>query len=133
MKFTRNQIIDYVYNSEPVISFYRSAMGIGFWPDIPDYQIEELAWYLDGAEVNEITTIDSLLSEHKESLSRYIAHIYANGKQPWRVTPGFLCALVLIVKFPGPFTEDHLVEKGWEKELASIVISSAKIFSPYLA
>lgn len=126
MTLTRDQIIDYVYNSEPVIEFYHSAMEIGFWPDFPDdYQIESLAWYLDSAKVNDVKEIDELLIKYKETLNRYIAHIYENRKYPWRVTPGFLCGLALIVKFPESFTVDNLVENGWDKDMASIVIAAA--------
>lgn len=128
MTFTRDQLIDYLYNSEPVISFYRSAMGIGFWPDFPDYKVEELEWYLENTKIEDIKIIDTILRKHKETLNRYIAYIYAKRINTWRVTPGFLCALVLIVKFPQLFTEDNLVEKGWDKSLAKIVLSSAKIF-----
>lgn len=133
MKFTREQIINYIYNSEPAISFYRSAMSIGFWPDFPDYKVETLAWYLEEAKIQDINLIDSLLSEHKDVLNKYIENLYENRKNTWRITPGFLCALALIAKFPELFTTDWLVEKGFDAEIAKIIHLSAKPYSSKLA
>lgn len=129
MNLTKDQIFEYINNSEAVISFYRFAMIIGFWPDFCDYEIEKLAWYLEDAKINDIKLLDTLLSENQDILNRYIAHIYANRKNPWRVTPGFLCVLALIMKFPKLFTEDSLVEKGWDRELANIVLSSTEHYA----
>lgn len=133
MAFTKDQIVEYVYDSKPVINFYRFAMGIGFWPDFPDYQIESLAWYLDAAEVRDIKKIDELLVEHEETLKKYIAHIYANRKNPWRVTPGFLCALAIIIKFPKSFTVETLVQNDWDEDLASVIITAANKFNSSLS
>lgn len=133
MTFTKDQIVEYVYNSKPAINFYHFAMGIGFWPDFPDNQIEDLAWFLNTAEVRDIKRIDQLLVQHEETLKKYIAHIYANRKNPWRVTPGFLCALAIIIKFPKSFTVDKLVQNNWDEDLASIIIAAANKFNSNLA
>ena len=132
MKFTRDQIIYYVYNSELVVSLYRHAMSIGFWPDFPDHEIETLEWYLEEANIQDIKLIDSILSEHKEVLNKYIMHLYKNIKSPWRVTPGFLCALAIIFKFPNLFTTDWLVENGFNAEIAKIIHLSAKSYNQKL-
>lgn len=129
MKFTRKQIIDYIYNSDAVMSFYQSAMVVGFWPDYSDHQIEQLAWDLEHADIDDITIIDSLLNEYGGILRKYIAHIYAGRTRIWRVTPEFLCTLVLIVKFPELFAENYLAEKGWDKDIANIVCLSAGAFN----
>ena len=133
MTLTKDQIVEYVYNSKPVINFYQFAMGIGFWPDFPDYKIESLAWYLDAAGLSDIKKIDELLIEHEDILKKYVAHIYANRRNPWRVTPGFLCALAIIVKFPMSFTVEKLVQNAWDEDLASIIITAANKFNSSLA
>jgi len=133
MTLTRKQIIDYLYNSEQVIELYRSAIVAGFWPDSPDYQVENLTWYLSVAELNDITKIDELLIDNKETLKRFIEHIYENRVNRWRVTPGFLCSLALIAKYADKFSESLLVENRWDKTSASIVIASANKFSSNLA
>lgn len=133
MSFTKDQIIQYVYNSKPAIKFYHSSMAIGFWPDFPDYQIESLSWFLEILKISDINSIDELLTNNEEILKRYIAHIYANRKSPWRVTPGFLCELALIANHPKSFTIENLVEHGWNKDIASIIISAANKFSENIA
>lgn len=133
MRFTKDQIIQYVFNSKPVISLYHSSMAIGFWPDFPDHQIESLSWFLEILEISDIKSIDELLINNEENLKRYIANIYANRKNSWRVTPGFLCELALIAKYPNSFTAENLVEHGWDNDIASIVISAANKFSQNIA
>lgn len=133
MTLTKDQIVEYVYNSKPVISFYQFAMAIGFWPDLPDYEIESLAWYLDAAKLSDIKKIDEILVEHGDVLKKYVAHIYANRRSPWRVTPGFLCALAIIVKFPKSFTVEKLVQNAWDEDIASIIITEANKFNSSLA
>ena len=133
MTLTKDQIVEYVYNSKPIISFYQFAMRIGFWPDFPDYKIENLAWYLDAAELSDIKKIDEILIEHEDILKKYVAHIYANRRNPWRVTPGFLCALAIILKFPKSFTVEKLVQNAWDEDLASIIITAANKFNSSLA
>lgn len=133
MSFTKDQIVQYVYNSKPAINFYRSSMAIGFWPDFPDYKIEDLSWFLETLEISDINSIDELLTNNEETLKRYIAHIYADRKNPWRVTPGFLCELALIAKHPNSFTTEKLVEHGWDKDIASIIICAANKFSQNIA
>lgn len=80
MSFTKDQIVQYVYNSKPVISLYRSSMAIGFWPDFPNYQIEKFSWFLENLKISELSYIDELLGNNKEALQRYISEIYANRK-----------------------------------------------------
>lgn len=133
MSFTKDQIVQYVYNSKPVISLYHSSMAIGFWPDFPDYKIENLSWLLEALKITDINSIDELLTNNAEILKRYIAHIYANRKNPWRVTPGFLCELALIAKHPNTFTTESLVEHGWGKDIASIIISAVNKFGQDIA
>ncbi|WP_417356117.1 hypothetical protein [Gallaecimonas pentaromativorans] len=133
MSFTKDQLVQYVYNSKPAMNLYQSAIAIGFWPDFPDYKIESLSWFLEAIEVSDISIIDDLLIKKEETLKRYIAHIYANRNNPWRVTPGFLCELALIAKHPNLFKLENLVEHGWDEDIASIVISAANKFSKNIA
>lgn len=129
MDLTREQVINYLNNSEPVRLFYRHATEIGFYSDFPDHEIENFILSIKHSSISDVETIDKILNDNKDVLRKYIAHIYANRKLHWRVTPGFLCELVLIVKFPNKFTKDVLIEKGWADDVASIIISSAEIFS----
>jgi hypothetical protein len=129
MKITHDQVIEYVYNSTPALKFYQFAIGIGFWPDFPHYQIESLVWYLDAAEIDDIKKIDEILVEREEILKKYIAHIYANRKNNWRITPGFLCALAVIQNQPDSFTVKSLVENEWDEDIASMILTSANRFS----
>jgi len=129
MTFTKDQIVQYVYNSKPVINLYQSSMAIGFWPDFPDYDIENLSWFLEKTGISDLNFIDELLINNEMTLRRYIAHIYSNRKSPWRVNPRFLCELALIVKHPKSFTTENLVEHGWHLDIASIIVSAAANFS----
>ncbi|WP_312841351.1 hypothetical protein [Delftia tsuruhatensis] len=133
MSFTKDQIVQYVYNSKPAIKLYHSSMAIGFWPDFPDYKIEDFSWFLEILKITDINSIDELITNNEEALKRYISHIYANSNNPWRVTPGFLCELALIAKYPKSFTTENLVKHGWDKDIAFIVISAANKFSPSIA
>ena len=133
MPFNKEEIITYTFNSNHVISLYRSAIGVGFWPDFPDYQIESLSWFLDAAKLNELSEIDTLIKDNKEIITRYIAHIYAGSSKPWRVTPGFLCKLVLIAKYPDAFSVEKLIEHGWDIDIAESILLSANKFAPYIA
>lgn len=128
MKFTKDQIVQYVYNSKPAIKLYHASMAIGFWPDFPENGIENLSWFLENLEISNINSVDELLTNNEDTLKRYIAHIYANRNNPWRVTPGFLCELALIAKHPKSFTIEKLVDHGWDKDIASIIISAADKF-----
>lgn len=125
---TRDKIIDYIYNSEPVMGFYQSAMAVGFWPEFPCYQIEEITWYLDKARVSDIKKIDCLLLRHKENLVKYINNIYESRKSPWRVNPAYLCKLVIVFNFIELFKVEDLTSNGWGEDTASIVIRAANLF-----
>ncbi|WP_445619915.1 hypothetical protein ACUN8C_14725 [Kushneria sp. Sum13] len=132
MTFSKDQIVEYVYNSKPVMEFYGFAMATGFWPDFPDYQLEIIVWYLDAAEISDIEKIDEILVKHEGVLKEFVAHIYANRKTFWRVTPVFLCVLAIILRFPKPFTVEKLVQNGWDKDLATIVSTAANKFNERL-
>ncbi len=133
MSFTKDQIVQYLYNSKPAINLYDYSIAIGFLSDFPDHKIESLSWFLETLEIGDINSIDELLTNNEETLKRYIAHIDANKKYPWRVTPGFLCELALIAKHPNSFTIENLIEHGWEKDTASIIICAANKFSQDIA
>lgn len=133
MSRTKDPIVQHIYESKPVIALYHYAMTVGFWPDFPDHQLESIAKFLEIVEITDINKIDELLTKHENTLRRYIAHIYANRKNPWRVTPIFLCELALIAKFVNSFTVENLVENGWDEDISRIIILAAEKFSPELA
>lgn len=122
----RKEILDYLFNSENVISFYRDAMNVGFWPDFPDREVEELIWYMDKAGISNFNEIDSLLSNNVSLLRVYISSIHSKRVTTWRVTPGFLCALALILKYVDSFSVANLTEIGWDERNALNVIENAK-------
>ncbi len=126
MKFTNDQIDQYIYNSNPVISLYRFAMKIGFLPDFPNKVINRPFWFLEKLKITDINSIDELIKNNSEILNIYIYNIYSNRKTDWRVTPIFLCELALIAMHPSEFTTENLVDHGWDKDIASIVIAAAK-------
>lgn len=122
-----NPLTNHLYNSREVMSFYQYAMRLGFWPDYPDEKNDELSRHMETAGVSE-NEIDQLLIDNKELLRNYLSHIYSKRKNTWRVTPEFLCALILIVRSVDSFSTDLLMELGWEEEIASIVIDTARLF-----
>ncbi|MEE4463109.1 hypothetical protein V2S84_13555, partial [Azotobacter chroococcum] len=75
--------------------------------------------------IDDTKSVDAILIKNKELLKRLMANVYANRKTPWRVTPGFICKLALISNFPDLFTESRLIEKGFDKDIAKIILSSA--------
>lgn len=129
----KNPLTNYLYNSHEVMSFYQYAMRLGFWPDYPDEKNEELSRHMETAGVSDTRKIDQLLIDNKELLRNYLSHIYSKRKNTWRVTPEFLCALILIARSVDSFSTNLLMELGWEEEIASIVIDTARLFRGKLA
>lgn len=129
MKFSRDELINHISKSEPAKLVYRTAMNTGFWPDFPDYQIENLGRSLEVAKISDITEIDELIIDNEKTIKEYIGQIYNKRKNYWRLSPGFLCELVLILKYPSIFTKEYLTENGWDREIAEIVVSAANLHS----
>lgn len=129
MKLDREQLIEYVKTSKHIKDFYCYAMKIGFLDIRYDYEIENLASYIDIAEVKNTKEIDALLKNNKEVLKQFISDIYRHKKTTgWRVHPGFLCQLALILKFPNLFTQNYLTENGWGEDESIIILKSASKF-----
>lgn len=120
-----DSIVKYTTSSDQVKLLYRWAMDAGFWPDFPDYQIADLGSRLEVAGINDINTIDNLITENAIAIKQFIGDICSNRKNCWRLNSGFLCELVLILKYPSIFTKEYLVENRWDEEIAQIVLASA--------
>lgn len=129
----KNPLTDYLYNSHEVMSFYQYAMRLGFWPDYPDEKNEELSRHMETAGISDTGEIDQLLIDNNELLRNYLSQIYSKRKYTWRVTPAFLCSLILIARSVDSFSKNLLMELGWEEEIASIVIDTARLFRGKLA
>lgn len=125
MKFSRDELIHHISRSESAKLVYRAAMNTGFWPDFPDYQIENFGRSLEAAKISEIKEIDNLIINNEKIIREYIAKIHSQRKNYWRLSPGFLCELVLILKYPSTFTKEYLTGNGWDEEIAEIVVSAA--------
>ena len=132
MTLTTNDIAEYISNSDSVKRLYRLALDQGFWPDFPDYRIGKLSGYLEAAKIEDITTIDNLVSENFPVIQKFVAEIFAHRKngQPWRLNSVFLCELVLILKYPKIFGRDFLAQNDWDEEIAEIISKAAIRLSP---
>ena len=132
MTFSNSDITDYISNSDPVKELYRLAMDNGFWPDFPDYKIEKLGRYMDAAKIENIKSIDSLISENFPILEKFIVEVFSHRKNGWhwRLNSVFLCELVLILEYPDIFHRDYLIENEWDKDIAEIVLKAVNRLSP---
>jgi hypothetical protein len=103
-------------------------MDCGFWPDFPDYKLEKFCIYLEAVEIDNLSTVDKLISENFSSIKNFVAEVYLYRKNGWnwRLNSVFLCELVLIFKFIEIFDLDFLTKNGWDKEFAEIVLAAAR-------
>lgn len=128
MQFSRDKIIEFIANSSQVKKLYRSAMDNGFWPDVPNYEIEKLSGYLGKSGIDRLEQIDGLIDKHLASIERFLSDLHSHrcNSWKWRLNSIFLCQLVLIFKFPESFDVDYLIANGWDREIAEIVLGRAK-------
>lgn len=124
MSFTERQMKDHIYGSQEIAGMYRFAMRIGFWNSEPD-RSSMLEKFLKVANVASLSEIDGLLSARKPLIEKFLLNLYANRVCPWRVTPEFICELVLIVEYPEVFTKEQLVEElQWDSEATDRILKA---------
>jgi hypothetical protein len=133
MELSKEKIVDYLYNSNKLFYFYKHAMNIGFWPDFPRNEASELAHIMEIAGISELSIVDKLLEINQKVMVEYISHILGGGKYKWRATLGWLCGLVLIVRYSDSFSVEKLIELDWAEENAITVMAAARLFGPRIS
>lgn len=129
MKFTKDDVIKYIARSDKVKHIYQVSMSIGFLENFIDHNVESLINQLSIAKISSLKYIDELIDDNEENIIRFVKDVHDHRKNDWRLTPSFICGLILILKFPLLFHKEYLLSNGWEDAIADIVLPIANKYS----
>jgi hypothetical protein len=122
MRFSLEEMAGFLNGSAQVGNLYNIAIKIGFSVDFPDYQIQNLAAYLEKAGINDLCEVGDIIRDEEQALVDFLAKVRATNPLTWRVSAAFVCELVLVRQFYPKFDFEFLIANGFDNDHANVIL-----------
>jgi len=118
---------EFLRTSEEVTRLHKQAVSAGFKYDFEDAadSISDLVSLCNHFRLKSISQLEDALRSSTDWSRQYLKSQIAPSKTEWYATDAFICKLILIKVFRTVVDVQHLLEQGWDEEIASRVLGVA--------
>ncbi|EIY4754909.1 hypothetical protein MM181_003520 [Vibrio cholerae] len=125
----KNNLMEMIWTSAAVRKVYFKALNQGYWEDFPDEGLEGVLSFAEKVGVESVSELKAFIDEKSAVMDEFLKKLWLVHKRAtqrqWRISFCFVVQLMLIHGNTDLITVEFLCQKGWDKDIAEMVLKVA--------
>ncbi|WP_318415817.1 hypothetical protein [Photobacterium leiognathi] len=122
----KHDLMENIWTSIEIRKIYFKALQQGFWEDFPDEGLDNLMSFADKVGLSNVDELMLFINNKAPIMDEFLKKLYLEHKRiknmKWRISFCFVVQLMLIQGNTNLITVEYLCEKGWDKDIAELVL-----------